>query len=66
MTSFLFVVVAEGLIEMMREATSRNMYSSYKVGKNKVEVNLLQYADDTLFLVETTLNNVLVINSILR
>jgi len=30
---FLFIVVMEGLSGMMREAISRNMYSSYKVGK---------------------------------
>ena len=42
----LFDLVAEGL---MREATSKNCFQSFLVGKNKVRVNILQYADDYFF-----------------
>ena len=46
MTSYMFMVVAEGLI---REAIELNMFSSFKVGNEGVQVNLLQYTDDTIF-----------------
>lgn len=50
----------------MREAKRFNLFKSYFVGKDKVEVNLLQYAYDTLFVGETSLENVITIKTILR
>lgn len=32
----------------MRGATLKNLFSGFKVGKNEVEVNLLQYVDDVV------------------
>lgn len=32
----------------MRGATLKNLFSRFKVGKNEVEVNLLQYVDDVV------------------
>ena len=46
---FLFNIVAEGLTGLMRNAVAKNMFSSYQVGNHKEDVNILQYADDTLF-----------------
>ena len=46
---FLFNLVAEGLTGMMREAVSKNLYHSFLVGKKKIPVNMLQFADDTIF-----------------
>ena len=45
----LFDLVAEGLTGMMREATIKDCFQSFFVGKNKVPVNILQFADDTIF-----------------
>nr|KYP37647.1 Putative ribonuclease H protein At1g65750 family [Cajanus cajan] len=63
---FLFVIVAEGLTSLMREATQKGMFKGYKVGKERVDVSLLQFADDTIFFGEATLNNVITVKSILR
>ena len=49
---FLFNIVAEGLTGMMRTALTKGFYRSYLVGKQKVPINILQYADDTVFVVE--------------
>jgi len=63
---FLFNIVAEGLTGLMRTAISKNMFSSYQVGSQKEEINILQYADDTLFFGSATTANVRVLKSILR
>lgn len=46
---FLFLIVAEGLAGVSRNAESLGMIDSLEVGGKKVRVNMLQYADDTLF-----------------
>lgn len=61
---FLFLMVAEGLSGMMRQAQKENLFKGLKVGQEEVEVSLLQYADDTLFIGEPTIQNVLVMKSI--
>ena len=45
----LFNIVAEGLTGMMRVAIDNNLYTSFQVGKQNEQVNILQYADDTVF-----------------
>ncbi|RZB64934.1 DNA ligase 4 isoform G [Glycine soja] len=62
----LFNIVVEGLTGLMRTAISKNMFSSYQVGSQKEDVNILQYADDTLFFGAVTTDNVRVLKSILR
>ncbi|XP_006590126.1 uncharacterized protein [Glycine max] len=62
----LFNIAAEGLTGLMREALDKNLFSSFLVGKNNIPVNILQYADDTIFFGEATWQNVKIIKSILR
>lgn len=50
----------------MREAVRKNLYRSYRVGKKKEPTNILQYADDTVFVGEATWDNVLVLKAMLR
>ena len=45
---------------------ARNHYKSFAVGKYKEPISILQYADDTIFFGEATMENVRVIKSILR
>lgn len=66
LVSFLFITVAEGFSGLMREAKSLNLFKGYFVGKDKGEANLLQYADDTLFVGEASLENVTTIKTIMR
>ena len=62
----LFNIVVEGLTGLMRSAVSKNLFSSYQVGNLKEEVNILQYADDTLFFGDATQHNVRTLKCILR
>ncbi|KAL5193109.1 putative ribonuclease H protein [Glycine soja] len=50
----------------MREAIERKIYTSFSVGRDKVDVNILQYADDTIFFGEATMENIKAIKIILR
>ena len=66
MTPFLFLIVAQGLVGLVKQATRKNLFSGLKVGDKKVEVNLLQFADDTLFVCESNVQNILSIKAMLR
>jgi len=54
----LFNIVAEGLTGMMRVTTNKDLFRSYFVGKQKELVNILQYADDTMFVGEVSWDNI--------
>ena len=62
----LFNIVVEGLNGMMREAMERNMLHGFLVGREKVEINILQYADDTIFFGVASMENVRVFKVLLR
>src|ERR1044072_1751202 len=52
---------------MMRQAVHLGKFTRIKIGnKEVVDVPILQFADDTIFLCEASMQNVLVIKSILR
>ena len=51
---------------MMRQAVHKNFYRSFLVGKTKEPINILQYADDTVFVGEAVWDNILVIKALLR
>jgi len=63
---FLYLVVAEGLAGLVRQAVKTNMLSSLKIGRKEVDMSLLQYVDDTLFLCENSFSNVVTLKAILR
>jgi len=63
---FLFLIVAEGLSGLMRNAKSACIFTGVEVGSQRVQVDLLQFADDTLFFCSPTYQNVLVIKAMLR
>ncbi|XP_071727663.1 uncharacterized protein [Rutidosis leptorrhynchoides] len=46
---FLFIIAAEGLNILTKVAVERGMYKGVEVGKDKVIISHLQYADDTIF-----------------
>ena len=66
MAPFLFLVVAEGLVGLVRQASKQNMLTGVKVGRREIECSMLQFADDTLFLCEDSFLNVFTIKTILR
>jgi len=66
MAPFLFLIVAQGLAGLVKQATRKNLFSGLKVGDKEVDVNLLQFVDDTLCVCESNVQNILCINAILR
>ena len=63
---FLFLVVAQGLAGLVKQATRKKLFTGLKVGHKKVDVNLLQFADDTLFVCESNIQNIKCIKAMLR
>ena len=59
-------MVAEGLAGLVRQATKVNLLSGIKMGREEVELCILQFADDTLFLCEESHRNVVTMKAILR
>ena len=66
MAPFLFLIVAEGLAGLVRQAVRKNLYSGIEVGTNGTNVKLLQFADDTLFICDAKVQNAWAIKTILR
>ena len=62
----LFNIVAEGLNGLMRQAVEKSIFRGYPVGSQEVSISLLQYADDTIFFGEASMENIKAIKSILR
>ena len=65
LTPFLFLIVADGLAGVVRNVVLFDWVESVEVGRNKVKVNMLQYADDTLFFCKATAKSVFCLKSIL-
>lgn len=63
---FLFLMVAEGLGGLVREAVEKNLFEGVQVGREELKISLLQFADDTLFFGEASLRNIITLKSILR
>jgi len=56
---FMFLIVAEGVTGLVREARRKNLLEGIKVGGKGVNFDLLQFADDTLLFCQPTYGNVL-------
>jgi len=66
LASFLFLIVAESLEGMVREASRTGVLEGVRVGHLGVEVKLLQFVDDMLFFCQPNFQYVLIIKTILR
>ena len=66
LASFLFTIVAESLHLLMEEAVRISMYESIKVGTKEIPISHLQYADDTIFFVNWSLNNLKILFKVLK
>ena len=49
LSPFLFSLVADVLSRMLKRAEERNMMECFRVGRNRIRVSHLQFADDTIF-----------------
>ena len=66
LSPLLYNIVAEALNGLMSQALEKRLYKGFLVGINKVEVSILQYADDMIFFGEETMENVRAIKAMLR
>ncbi|WJX46635.1 beta-amyrin 28-monooxygenase [Trifolium repens] len=62
----LFLLVSDGLGALMRKAVERGRFKPFCVGRNNMQISMLQYADDTLCIGEATVDNLWAIKSVLR
>ncbi|XP_057419061.1 uncharacterized protein LOC130713301 [Lotus japonicus] len=64
---FLFLIVAEGLNRLFFQAVNSGKFTGFKFGtESALEIPLLQFADDTVFLGEATMRNIATIKCVLR
>ncbi|KAL5583298.1 hypothetical protein UlMin_015740 [Ulmus minor] len=66
LSPFLFILVADILGRMMDKAVGIGEVKGFKVGREEVVVSHLQFADDTLFLLEPDKSNIEKVNTILK
>lgn len=66
LSPFLFLVAAEGLNLLIHKAIIEGLLKAVAVGREKVEVSHLQYADDTIFTVKGTMENARAIKFLLK
>jgi hypothetical protein len=58
--------VAEGFGGLMRNAANLNMFKGFVVGSDEVVISHLQYAYDTLFIGEESIENLWTLKALLR
>lgn len=67
MTVFLFfLIVATNLVGLVKQTVKTKLLQGMRIGKDEVEVNILQFANDTLIMCEPSQHNIFSIKSILR
>jgi hypothetical protein len=58
--------VVEGLGALMRTAVERGRFKPFLVESSGVPVSILQYADDTLYIGEASVDNLWALKAVLR
>lgn len=58
LSPFLFIITAEAIQAMVVEDVRAGLYNPYSIGSSGIQVLLLQFADDILFLGEWSYSNV--------
>ncbi|XP_057791355.1 uncharacterized protein LOC131008499 [Salvia miltiorrhiza] len=66
LSPFLFLIDFQGFNCLMNKAISLNLFERVAIGHDKVLVNHLQFADDTVIISEASITNVMLIKGILR
>ena len=59
-------MVAEGLTGIVRQSPKARLLTGLKFGRDDIELSILQFADDTVFLCEDSYTNVVTLKAILR
>lgn len=63
---FPFLLVVEGLSGLVTKAKEIGLYCGFRMGTFRLVVSYLQYADDTLLVVDPTMENLFSIKAIFR
>ena len=63
---FLFTLVVDGLGRMIDKLVDQHRLDCFEVGKDKIKVSHLQFADDTLFFVKEDENNIRTLYSTMK
>ncbi|XP_071741167.1 uncharacterized mitochondrial protein AtMg01250-like [Rutidosis leptorrhynchoides] len=58
LSPFLFIIAAEGLNWLTKAAVASNLFVGVEIGRDKIPISHLQYADDTIFLGKWSENNI--------
>ena len=66
LTPFLFLIAAEGLAGVVRQAKEKKLVESIEIGEKQVKVSMLQYADNTLFFCKASIQSVMTLKAILK
>lgn len=66
LSPFMYLIVAESLNILVTKAVEENLFETAEMGKNKIKVSLLQYADDTIFIGSASRENSWAMIHILR
>lgn len=66
LSPFLFLIAAEGLNILVKEASNCGIFKGVKVGRENVVVSHLQYADDTIFFGDWSRSNACNLMGILK
>lgn len=66
LSPFLFLIAAEGLSVLTHKAIEDGLLKGVEVGRDKVKVSIIQYADDTIFAIDGTKDNVDALKRLLK
>ncbi|XP_077233342.1 uncharacterized protein LOC143875615 [Tasmannia lanceolata] len=66
LSPFLFLIVAESLCSLLKKGSVMGLYKGFLIGASKVEVSLLQFADDTLLFCSPVISQLLNLKAMLR
>jgi len=63
---FLFLIAAEGLVRVVRQANNLGFLEGVKVGSRETKICMLQFADDIMFVPRAITQNIITLKSILK
>ncbi|KAL8524197.1 hypothetical protein ACS0TY_013966 [Phlomoides rotata] len=66
LSHFLFLIVVEGLNILTKKAVELNLFSPILTDAQRIEVSILQYADDTIFTCTGDAHNFQIMKGLLR
>lgn len=66
LSPLLFLIAAEGLSLLVDRAVNRGLLKAAEIGRNKVKLSHIQYADDTMFIVNGEKENAMAIRRLLN